>query len=157
MYAIVAEICYGEIMKRIIIIFFLILFSSSKSFAEVTAEDVLKNNFGDEINNKIYCGYTGFGGMIEMKVLSKFFIDKKNNYVYGTYINEEFGDDLVNGIFYKGELEGDNLKIFTTDQYGNGKLVIKFDNNFNEFKGMWTENKSGPFKWNGKAGNFCSE
>ena len=144
-------------MKRIIIIFFLILFSSSKSFAEVTAEDVLKNNFGDEINNKIYCGYTGFGGMIEMKVLSKFFIDKKNNRVFGTYINEDFGE-VTNGIFYKGELKGNNLKIFTTDNYGNGELVVVFDDSFNEFSGTWTEdNKKTRFKWNGKVGEFCNE
>jgi hypothetical protein len=154
--ALFVQICYGEIMKRIIIIFFLILFSISKSFTEETAEELLKNNYGNEINNKIYCGYVDYHLNLE-KVLSKFFIDKKNNRVFGTYINEDFGE-VTNGIFYKGELKGNNLKIFTTDNYGNGELVVVFDDSFNEFSGTWTEdNKKTRFKWNGKVGEFCNE
>ena len=68
MSALFTQICYGEIMKRIIIICFLILFSTSKSFAEETAEELLKNNYGNEINNKIYCGYADFH--LELKELS---------------------------------------------------------------------------------------
>ena len=90
-------------------------------------------------------------------MLSKFFIDKKNNHVFGTYTNEDLGV-VTNGIFYKGELKGNNLKIFTTDKYGNGELVVVFDDSFNEFSGTWTEDKKKTrFKWNGKVGEFCNE
>ena len=65
---------------------------------------------------------------------------------------------MINGIFYKGELKGNNLKIFTIDNYGNGELVVVFDDSFNEFSGTWTEdNKKTRFKWNGKVGEFCNE
>ena len=62
---------------------------------------------------------------------------------------------MINGIFYKGELKGNNLKIFTIDNYGNGELVVVFDDSFNEFSGTWTEdNKRRDSNGMEKSANF---
>ena len=147
-------------MKKLLLHIFLGFFITSNAHAiVVNAEDLLKNDYGESINNKIYCGYINYdpGSITEMKILSKFFVDKENNLIFGTYLNEEFGE-LINGIFYNGTLKDKDMKINTTDQFGNGKLILKFNNDFSEFIGTWTDQKSKMIlKWDGKTGDFCKE
>ena len=63
---------------------------------------------------------------------------KTNNesVVWGKYLwiqnNKEY-----EGVFYKGKLEGSDLKISWSDDYGEGWLKVKFNEKFESFKGEW--------------------
>ena len=68
---------------------------------------------------------------------------------------------MYEGVFFNGKLEGNILKIFTTDNFGNGSLNVRFDSNFENFTGEWEGgdkdiNYGDEVYWDGKwEGEIC--
>ena len=74
--------------------------------------------------------------------------------VWGKYTWIEKGTKYK-GSFFKGKLEGFNLKIFWTDKFGEGWLKIQFDEQFESFDGEWGMIKNNKEKK--KEGNWTGE
>ena len=135
-------------MKKLSLYIFLVLMWCNVGFAD--------------INNKSYCGYIIYypeDAHTSFKVLANFKINKKNS-VCGTYTFEE-SEKVYEGVFFNGKLEGNILKIFTTDNFGNGSLNVRFDSNFENFTGEWEGgdkdiNYGDEVYWDGKwEGEIC--
>ena len=134
-------------MKKLFLYIFLGFFFLSNSFAY----------YEEKIINRPYCGYSTYPDGISFKVISRFYITREDNSIFGIYTTDELGD-VYEGVFFKGKLKRKTLTIITTDEHMQGELILKFSDNFNEFHGWWVgDNGSSQGSWEGKAGDFCVE
>ncbi len=107
-------------MKRLSLYVFLVLMFCNNAFADI---------------KPIYFGYLKYPDGKEYRMISKFKIN--DNYsVWGNYEWYE-KEKKYEGVFFRGKLEGNVLKIFWTDKFGEGWLKVKFDKEFYSFDGEW--------------------
>ena len=95
----------------------------------------------------IYPNGDNFPMVSEFKVNNEGEVWGKYSYIYQS--------KNYKGSFYEGKLEGFNLKIFWTDEFGKGWLKIIFDEKFESFNGEWgmikkKKEKRKEGEWTGK-------
>ena len=112
----------------------------------------------ERIINRPYCGHYTYGDdLSSFKVITKFFISREDNSIFGIYTSDEFGE-VYEGVLFKGKLNGGNLTILTTDEHMHGKVNLIFTDNFNSFQGMWiSDDGVASGNWVGETGEFCKE
>ena len=82
----------------------------------------------------LYSGNLIYETRPKLPVVSEFKINEEGD-VVGKY---RFIDETnYEGSFHEGKLNGVNLKILWTDDFGKGWLEIKFDEKFETFTGEW--------------------
>ena len=109
---------FNKPMKRLSLYLFLILFTlQTPSQADVTG---------------LYSGNLIYETRPKLPVVSEFKINEEGD-VVGKY---RFIDETnYEGTFHEGKLNGVNLKVLWTDDFGKGWLEIKFDEKFETFTG----------------------
>ena len=133
-------------MKKLSLYTFLGFFFLSTSFAYCE----------ERIINRPYCGHYTYGGG-SFKVITKFFISREDNSIFGIYTSDEFGE-VYEGVLFKGKLKDEKLTILTTDEHMHGKVNLIFIDNFNSFLGVWSgDDGLASGKWDGRTGEFCKE
>ena len=133
-------------MKKLSLYIFLVLMWCNVGFAE------------ERIINRPYCGHYTYGdGLSSFKVITKFFISREDNSIFGIYTSDEFGE-VYEGVLFKGKLKDEKLTILTTDEHMHGKANLIFIDNFNSFLGVWSgDDGVASGKWEGRTGEFCKE
>ena len=133
-------------MKKLSLYVFLVLLWCNVGFAE------------ERIINRPYCGHYTYGdGLSSFKVITKFFISREDNSIFGIYTSDEFGE-VYEGVLFKGKLKDEKLTILTTDEHMHGKANLIFTDNFNSFQGMWiSDDGVSSGNWVGETGEFCKE
>ena len=110
----------------------------------------------ERIINRPYCGHFS-DALGDFKIITKFFISREDNSIFGIYTSDEFGE-VYEGVLFKGKLKDKKLTILTTDELMHGKLNLTFFDNFNSFSGVWTDDVGvASVKWDGRTGEFCKE
>ncbi len=112
----------------------------------------------ERIINRPYCGYYTYAdGLKSFKVITKFFISREDNSIFGNFTSDEFGE-VYEGVLFKGKLNDKKLTILTTDEHTHGEANLIFIDNFNSFFGVWSgDDGLASGKWDGKTGEFCIE
>ena len=125
----------------------------------------MKKLLGIVVLGLLWCnvGFAGVDGLFagelkypngdSYKMVSEFNTNDEGA-VWGKYTWIEKGTKYK-GSFFKGKLEGLDLKIFWTDKFGEGWLKIQFDEKFESFDGEWGAIKNNKEKK--KEGNWTGE
>ena len=83
----------------------------------------------------LYSGQLIYPNGDKFPMASEFKVNNEGE-VWGKY-SYKYQNKNYKGSFYEGKLEGVNLKIFWTDEFGKGWLKIIFDEKFESFNGEW--------------------
>ena len=125
-------------MKKLLGIIVLGLLWCNVGFADVTG---------------LYSGQLIYPNGDKFPMASEFKVNNEGE-VWGKY-SYKYQNKNYKGSFYEGKLEGVNLKIFWTDEFGKGWLKIIFDETFESFTGEWgaikkKKEKGKEGEWTGK-------
>ena len=133
-------------MKKLSLYVFLVFMWCNFGFAE------------ERIINRPYCGHYTYGdGLSSFRVITKFFISREDNSIFGIFTNDEYGE-VYEGILFKGKLKDKKLTILTTDEHMHGEANLFFSDNFDSFFGVWSDDDGVAWgEWDGRTGEFCKE
>jgi hypothetical protein len=113
--------------------------NDGKNFYWVSEETqtVKKENTKIDLENLLglYSGKLIYENSPSLPVVSELKINDRGE-VWGQY-SYQFENNDYKGSLYEGKLIDNNLKIFWTDDFGEGWLKIKFDEKFDNLNGEW--------------------
>ena len=108
----------------------------------------------------VYEGYlTLLSNNTSYPVISKFETNSSGTIIgiyelYGDDDNDGYYEAKDFGVFYDGVIKGNKLNIYWSDKWGNGKLIINFNESMNKFEGICIPIENGKelkasASWNG--------